>query len=288
MALFKRSEKTFEDIGEIRYGNSDLKHETIYSKAQANGMSKLWRVFFTGMMVSFLGSLPLGTLNVAVMQISISEGLQQAVLFSMGSLTAEIVYVRLSLVAMDWVRKQQKLFKILEWLTLAIVVALAVSSFYAALHPGVQENVILSSNLNKFLLGLGMSAINPVQIPFWFGWSTVLFTKGVLLPRNDHYNTYIVGIGIGTLFGNCVFIFGGKLIADKINNNQHVLNWVIGGIFALTAIIQLWKIIKKKDAQHHIEHPEEMTKKFGEKLENFEEKMEDLEHKFDPDKKKED
>ena len=236
-------------------------------------MPKLLKIFFTGLLISFLGSLPLGTLNIAAMQISISDGLKPAFLFSLGSLTAEMVYVRLSLVAMDWVRKQQRLFKILEWVTLAIVLALAVSSFYAALHPSVSKNVILSSNMNRYLLGLGMSAVNPVQIPFWFGWSTVLFTKGVLLPRNSHYNLYIIGIGIGTLIGNLVFIFGGKLIADKINTNQHILNWVIGGIFALTALIQLYKIIKKKDAHHDLEHPEELTHKLEEQFDKIDEKV---------------
>jgi threonine/homoserine/homoserine lactone efflux protein len=233
-------------------------------------MSQLWKIFFTGMLISFLGSLPLGTLNVAAMQISISDGIYPAFLFSSGSLLAEVIYVRLSLIAMDWIRKQQKLFKILEWATLVIVVALAISSFYAAIHPKVHKNIILSSTLNRFVLGFAMCAINPVQIPFWFGWSTVLYTKKVLLPKNSHYNLYIIGIGIGTLFGNFVFIFGGRLIAQKINANEHILNWVIGGIFALTAIIQLYKILRKKDATHQIEHPEELQKKFEHNFEGIE------------------
>jgi threonine/homoserine/homoserine lactone efflux protein len=237
-------------------------------------MPKLSRIFFTGMLISFLGSLPLGTLNVAAMQIAISDGYHPAILFSTGSLLAEMIYVRLSLIAMDWIRRQQKLFRILEWATLVIVVALAASSFYAAIHPKVHKNIILSSTLNRFLLGFGMCAINPVQIPFWFGWSTVLYTKKVLLPKNSHYNMYIFGIGIGTLLGNFVFIFGGKLIADKINANEHIMSWVIGGIFALTAIIQLYKILKKKDATHQIEHPEEIQHKFEHRFEG----LEKLEH----------
>jgi len=244
-------------------------------------MSKLSRIFFTGMLISFLGSLPLGTLNVAAMQISISDGIYPAILFSSGSLLAEVLYVRLSLIAMDWVRKQQKLFKILEWVTLAIVLALAVSSFYAAVHPSVHKNVILSSMLNRFVLGFGMCAINPVQIPFWFGWSTVLFAKKILLPKNSHYNIYIIGIGIGTLFGNFVFIFGGQLIASKISSNQNILNWIIGGIFALTALIQLYKILKKKDTTHQIEHPEELHHKFEQQFEGIE-KLEHLNKKDQP------
>lgn len=212
------------------------------------------------MLVSFLGSLPLGTLNIAAMQISITDGVMAALLFSAGSLLAEIIYVRISLVAMDWIRKQEKILKALEWVTLVIVLALAAASFYAALHPSVSKNALLDIPLPKFLLGLVMSALNPVQIPFWFGWSTVLFSRKVLLPRKDHYNSYIIGIGIGTFIGNCVFIFGGRLVASKVINNQDILNWVIGGIFALTAIIQLWRILKKKDPINKMVHQDDEKK----------------------------
>lgn len=211
-------------------------------------MKKLVTVFFTGMLVSFLGSLPLGTLNVAAMQIGIQESIMDAIWFSLGSLLVEMVYVRISLVGIDWVRKQAKLMKVMEWITLAIIVALAIGSFVAASKgSGSAKNVLLENNMHRFLLGMFMSAINPVQIPFWFGWSTVLFEKKVLEPNSSNYNSYIVGIGLGTLAGNCVFIFGGKWMVEKIANSQQYLNWVIGGIFALTAIIQLVKILMKKD-----------------------------------------
>ena len=239
-------------------------------------MHPLLKIFFTGMLVSFIGSLPLGTLNVAAMQISVSDGVTQAMLFSLGSLIAEMIYVRISLVAMDWVRKQELFFKILEWVTLAIVLALAAFSFYAALTPNEHENRILSSTMPNLLLGFVMSAVNPVQIPFWFGWSTVLFSKKVLLPRNDHYNSYIVGIGIGTFIGNLLFIFGGKIIADKINNNQHVLNWIVGSIFAITAIIQMIRMFRKKGAKHQVEHPEEVTHGMEEKVEKIVEEAEKM------------
>lgn len=220
-------------------------------------MAKLFRVFLAGMIVSFLGSLPLGTLNVAAMQIAITEGVPPALLFALGMLLVEMVYVRLSLVAMDWVRRQKNLLKILDWLTVAIVLALAASSFYAALHPQVGHNVILSSTLNKFFLGVIMCAVNPVQIPFWFGWSTVLFTKKILLPQPRYYNLYIVGIGLGTFLGTLVFIYAGKLVSGAIQNNQSILNWIIGGIFLLTAVLHTIKIFRHRSIDHQMDHPEE-------------------------------
>lgn len=229
-------------------------------------MALVIRVFFIGMLVSFLGSLPLGTLNIAAMQISVSEGIHAAMLFSLGSLTAEMIYVRLSLVAMDWVRKQEKLLRMLDWLTVLIVVLLAASSFYAAFQEHAAKNVVLGSSMPKLVLGFVMSAVNPVQIPFWFGWSTVLFTKGLLQPKNSQYNSYIIGIGIGTFSGNCVFIFGGQLVAAGINNNQSLLNGVIGSIFLLTGCLQLWKIMKHRDTVHRLENPEAEAQKVAEQM----------------------
>lgn len=180
------------------------------------------------------------------MQVSISEGYTEAIWFAMGVLLVEMVYVRISLVAMDKIRKQERIMKILEWITLFVIVALAVSSFIAASKNNPHaKSILLSSGMPKFVLGAIMSALNPMQIPFWFGWSTVLFTKKVLLPLNSHYNLYIAGIGLGTFSGTCVFIFGGQLIVEKLNANQNMLNWVIGGIFSVTAIIQFWKMRKK-------------------------------------------
>ena len=212
-------------------------------------MLRYVRIFFVGMMVSFIGSLPLGTLNIAAMQISIADGKGPAISFAIGILLVEIVYVRISLVAMDKIRKQEKVLRMLEWITLTIILALAVFSFVAAAKGGEgSKNIVLSNGLPRFLLGVVMSALNPVQIPFWFGWSTVLFAKKILLPRNDHYNVYILGIGIGTFIGTCIFIYGGQLMVNKLNANQNVLNYIIGGIFSITAIIQLWKMMKKKKA----------------------------------------
>lgn len=232
-------------------------------------MRALFKVFLTGLIVSFLGELPLGTFNVAAMQIAISEGFFTAMIFAMGAMAVEIVYVRISLLAFNWIRKQGKLLRILNYVTLAILLALAVSSFYAAMQPGEQKNIVLSSKIPKFLLGASMCLVSPAPIPFWLGWSTVLFTKKILLPRNDHYNVFTVGIALGTFAGSCVFIFGGILIAEKIKNNQHVLHWIIGGIFLATALFQLWRILKKKDSAEKIIHPDQKLLEVEKEMEEY-------------------
>src|SRR5664279_3275768 len=132
----------------------------------------LAKVFFWGMFISLLGTLPLSTLNVTAMQISLQEGVRNAMYFSVGTLLTEMIYVRISLVGINWVRKQKKLFTWMEWITIAIVVAFAAGSFYAASQEHSAENVMLNNHINRFLLGMFMSSITIMHIPFWFGWST--------------------------------------------------------------------------------------------------------------------
>lgn len=232
-------------------------------------MLKLLRIFISGVFISFIGALPLGTQNLAAMQIAISDGLQPSLLFALGLVVADIFYIYITLLAMQWIQRQKKIFKALEWVTLLVVLALAAANFNAALHPTVQKNVVLSNPVPRFILGLVLNSINPMQIPFWFGWGTVLLTKKIIEPRWKHYHFFTAGATIGMSAATLLFIFGGRIIADKISNNQDVVYFIIGGIFTITALIQIQKMVKKKDAEHKMEHPEEITAGFEDTVEDI-------------------
>lgn len=208
-------------------------------------MKSIFRVFYSGMSISFMGSLVIGTIGLSAMQISITEGLRPAINFSIGSIVAEVIYVRLLLVALEWMHKQEFVFKVLERVTVLIVIILAVASFRASMGHHGAKNVLLSHTMHRFLLGFTMRSISPAAIPFWLGWSAVLQTKGILQDKKGFYNGYLFGIGLGTFAAHCIFIFGGKLVVQKLDASQESINFVIGCIFSLTALLQIWNIYKK-------------------------------------------
>jgi len=216
------------------------------------GKSTLIKAALWGGGISLLGTLPLGTLNIAAMQVSISEGIRQGIYFSLGVALVEVLYVRLSVVGISWIMKHAKLLRYMEWVAVLIVLALAFGSFLAAANPSQEKSFLLQSNLPNFLLGVSLSAINPMQIPFWFGWTTVLFSKNVLKDRPDYYNIYTIGIGLGTFLGLLVFVFGGSLLVKKLNAGQGTINFVLGCVFAVTAIILIVKILTKKPLEQSI------------------------------------
>jgi threonine/homoserine/homoserine lactone efflux protein len=216
-------------------------------------MRRYGEVMLWGLVISALGTLPLGTLNVTAMQVAISDGLPKAFQFSLGVVLVEVAYVRLSLVGIHWLRQHGALLRWMDWIACLIVFALAVGSFIAAMNPSVSKSFILTTNLPLFVLGVAMSALNPVQLPFWLGWSSFLFSKKVLHAYAGYYNWYTAGIGIGTMAGLAVFVYGGRFLVDILNTKQVFINYIIGTIFLITAGIQLYKIAKHKGLAENTE-----------------------------------
>jgi threonine/homoserine/homoserine lactone efflux protein len=209
-------------------------------------MSDLIRIFVTGLMISLLGTLPLGTLNITAMQLSVQENTKNAIRFALGVALVEIFYVRISLKGINWIMENQIIFQILEWCTVFLFLFLAISSFITSRKKGNdQKNVILKSRVNRFLLGLSMSALNPVQIPFWFIWSTYLLSNEFLKPTATDFNLYIFGIGCGTLIAFGIFIYAGKWIVKKLNASHRIINLIVAIIFLISAGIQLYRVIYK-------------------------------------------
>lgn len=201
-------------------------------------------VLLMGMLVSFLGALPLGNLNLAATQLSVQENFSNAWKFGIGAALVEVIYLRFALTGVDWVMQHQTLFTILGWVTVIIFFILGLAGFMAARKKEKdKKGILLNNTINRFFLGITMSALNPAQLPFWFVWSTYLINNTILQPVSTEYNYFTVGAGMGTLAGMALYIHGGNWLILKLKTSNKTLNYIMGAIFILTALIQLYKMI---------------------------------------------
>src|SRR6187401_110393 len=90
------------------------------------------RVFFIGSLISFLGQLPLGNMNLTATQLSVQESFRSAWKYGSGIVLVEIFYLRLALTGMDWVVEHKQLFTIMGWLTIFVFMVLGVLAFVMA------------------------------------------------------------------------------------------------------------------------------------------------------------
>ncbi|WP_207493572.1 LysE family translocator [Aridibaculum aurantiacum] len=203
------------------------------------------QVFFIGIGVSFLGQLPLGNMNMIATQLSVQEGVRGAWKFGLGIAIVEIIYLRIALSGMNWVLQHMLLFNILTWATVLFFLVLGVVTIVAASKQQKEaKGVLVQNKINRFFLGASLSAINPIQVPFWFTWTITLFNNGLLAPNFSSYNWFTIGAGLGTLGGIGVYIHGGKWAVNKMGAKNRGLNYIMGSIFIIAALIQLYKNIQ--------------------------------------------
>lgn len=206
-------------------------------------MKRSIQIFYWGILISFLGSLPPGMMNIVAIQISGEQGTSAAMTYAAGSMLAEVIIVRIALSGMSWLTRRQKFFQVLEWMTAGLLVVFSAACFIAANSMQDYPVILPGLLLPPFITGVIISVINPLHIPFWLGWSTVLMNKGVLAPVAKQYNWYIGGIAIGTLSGFTIFIFGGQYLIRAFHANQFLISCIIGAALFITAFIQIRKMI---------------------------------------------
>lgn len=202
------------------------------------------------MAISFLGTLPLGTVNVTATNITVHNSVMAGFLFSAGCIFVETLCLIFVLAAMDWVSKKQKLFRVFEWMTVLLIFIMSTASFIAAYKmKAFGDNIFTAYQLSPFILGLLLSSLNPLHIPFWIGWTTVLINKKIIIPDNKNYLVYISGITLGTFAGFSLFIYGGNYIIQQAGNNQQFINLIVGTVLLITALVQVYKMIYKTEPQ---------------------------------------
>jgi threonine/homoserine/homoserine lactone efflux protein len=207
-------------------------------------MTELLPVFFAGFSISFLGQLPLGNLNVLSTQISVQESFKNAWLFSVAGAIVEVIYLRLALHSSEWMMHNKMLFNYVSWFTVALFYVLGFFCIRKAItqKEPKSKGFLINNKINRFLLGIMLSAVNPMQIPFWFFWGTYFIHNGTVKPTAADFNLFTIGAGLGTLSGQAIYIHGGNLLIRKLKASHKILNIIMGAVFIISASVQVYKI----------------------------------------------
>jgi threonine/homoserine/homoserine lactone efflux protein len=201
--------------------------------------------FFIGFVLSFLGQLPVGTMSLTATQIVVQENFRNAWKYSFGVALIEMIYLRLVLSGVKWITVHQIIFTVFTWITIIFFLILGVRSFITARYQGVaQKALLLNNRLDRFFLGITMSALNPAQIPFWIIWTAYFLNLGWLKPEFTYFNFFTVGSGAGTMGGLIVYMYAGNWLVTKMNTSNRTLNEIMGIVFILAAVIQIYRILK--------------------------------------------
>lgn len=177
---------------------------------------QLLKNIFVGFLVSFLGSIPLGYLNVVGFEIFQRVGLLSTLYYLGGVILIEFVVILSTLLFAKKLMKNKRLLKFIEGFSVFFMYVLAFV-FYASSQSATSialfDEIYLDTS--PFVLGIYLSLFNFIQIPFWLSWNLYLLNGNHIEISNSRKYFYVFGTVAGTFMGMLSLILSLHFVANQ-------------------------------------------------------------------------
>ena len=207
------------------------------------------RVFFPVLAISAAGNLPPGVLNITVLRTAAGTGAANAFAFALGAMLVEMAYGIGTLSLLDRLEAGNRLFRRMEILSLLALSGYGIHLLWTASHDAQVLAPPVASSDHFLFRGMLLSAVNPVQIPFWFGWSMLFRGRGWLRKEMADRMAFAAGIGVGSLIGFMPFMFAGLVMWADIARYGRNLNLMSGMVLIITAAWQWLSVLRRGSKQ---------------------------------------
>lgn len=200
-----------------------------------------------GFIVSFLGSLPLGYLNIIGVEIFSKLGINSLVSYLAGVIIIEAVVIYCTVMFSTQLAENTKLMKSIDFFAVFFLLLIAYL-FYAYSNQTTQDHNYLEDYIHysPFLIGMVLCGLNFLQIPFWMGWNLYLMNAQYIILSKKLKFHYILGTLVGTFFGMlAVIVFLDSLSQKILDYSRIIVPIVIPLFFVGLAFFQARKVYKK-------------------------------------------
>jgi len=193
--------------------------------------------FVVAIVVSFLGYIPPGNINLTAMQLSINKNIKQAVIFitTFSIFEAFFTYILMRFAA--WFAEKESVLHLLNWALIGVFILLGLLTWNKTKHnaPLQKEYTKGASIRTGILLGI----FNPIQIPFWAIVGTYVIGHGWITTEGLGLHIFALGSGIGAF--SCLYVYAhfAKFIQKKFSLSSKLINHAIALVFFTLAAISL-------------------------------------------------
>lgn len=177
----------------------------------------LLQVFIVGLVFSFLGSIPPGTMNICVLQLGLERKIATAFRFSLAVALIEYPYTWIAVVFEDWLTSTPGIEQNFQLITASVMTVLGVFMLWSARKP---SEFSVRFNESGFRRGLILSILNPMAIPFWIGVTAYLKAQGWIdLSTPLLLHGYLLGTAVGVLILLIIFMYGAAKVAPYLQHS---------------------------------------------------------------------
>lgn len=202
---------------------------------------------FVGFLVSFIGSIPLGYLNIVGYEVFKQLGLNETIFYLLGVISIEGVVIYATLIFANQLMNNKKLIQFIEGFSVVFMFVLAYI-FYSSASKETNETSVLEKYISysPYVVGVILSGLNFIQIPFWTGWNLYLLNRKYIEISKSRKYFYVIGTLIGTFAGMLALI----LSLDYVTNQtdflaQYLMKIIIPLVFVGLGLFQTFSFYKK-------------------------------------------
>ena len=167
-------------------------------------------VFFMGVLFSFLGSIPPGTLNLSILQLGLERKLRAAFRFTLAVGVVEYPYTWIGVQFQYWITSSPLVVDNFKLITALVMISIGIFNLWSAERP---TSFSVKFSESGFRRGLILSILNPMAIPFWMVMTAYLKAQGWIdLSSNIRLHLYIAGTSVGAI----LLLLSFALLANKL------------------------------------------------------------------------
>lgn len=192
--------------------------------------------------VSYIGSVPPGTINVSVMQLAILNKKRAAVFFAFAASIVEFVYAGITVQFHLLLSNNEVIADYFRIITSLALIGLGLVNL---LSKSTSTSIKVDTKVtgrHGFARGLILGVLNPMSIPFWLVITTYLENDGWVNVSGYGYWTYLVGLATGTLCLLLTVNASGRRFR-KIADNPFLVHKVPGIILLGLGVYFLLKLV---------------------------------------------
>jgi hypothetical protein len=103
-----------------------------------------------------------------------------------------------------------------------------------------------SYHYSAFVLGIVLSSLNFIQIPFWTAWNLYLLNEKYIEVSNSRKYFYVFGTVAGTFCGMMTLILSLHYFASNVDFlSKYLMKFIIPFVFVGLGIFQGYKFYRK-------------------------------------------
>jgi threonine/homoserine/homoserine lactone efflux protein len=178
-------------------------------------------VFFLGFFFSFIGSIPPGTLNVSILQLSLQGKIAIATRFAFAVAIIEYPYAWIGVQFQYWLTSSPMVVENFQLIAAVVITALAIFNLWPARES--PTGFAKKFNDSGFRRGIALSILNPMAIPYWMGFTAYLKAQGwIELSTTGLLHSYVLGTSVGALALLLVLINFAQKISPYVQGSRWI------------------------------------------------------------------